>query len=379
MSKESVEETDVLIAGAGPAGSLAAHQLARQGLRVLLADKAKFPRTKVCGSTLHPCGIEVLEACGLGRLLPEAMARGHAVPLLEARVFTAGRLIEIDLRGSLAVGRDTFDLALAKAAVEEGAELRDETTASLEDGPPAGGRRRVRLRGPGGERIVGARVVVAADGLGGSLRRSTAARPQAGAQRVGVAWTTADAPEAYSTGRLFMASSRGGYVGLVRLGCGRLVVACALDPQAVRAAGGAGSLAAAILDEAELPGVPGMQTASWHGTSGFPAASSVLARDRFFAIGDAASFVEPFTGQGISWALASARAVAPIVASAVREWRDDLVQAWTRTHARVVGRRQLECRALAWVLRRPQATHAVAAVLSSAPRLAAPLVRRLTR
>jgi flavin-dependent dehydrogenase len=57
---------DVLIAGAGPAGSVAAWVLARHGARVLIVDRDEFPRPKLCGDTLNPGAIAFLEAEGLG-------------------------------------------------------------------------------------------------------------------------------------------------------------------------------------------------------------------------------------------------------------------------------------------------------------------------
>jgi flavin-dependent dehydrogenase len=51
---------DVLIAGAGPAGAVAATVLARAGARVLVLDRAQFPRPKLCGDTLNPGALAVL-------------------------------------------------------------------------------------------------------------------------------------------------------------------------------------------------------------------------------------------------------------------------------------------------------------------------------
>jgi len=57
---------DVLIAGAGPAGSVAGWVLARAGARVLIVDRDPFPRPKLCGDTLNPGAIALLESIGLG-------------------------------------------------------------------------------------------------------------------------------------------------------------------------------------------------------------------------------------------------------------------------------------------------------------------------
>src|SRR5260370_12473887 len=68
---------EVVIIGAGPAGAIAAHQLARLGKSVLLVDKVLFPRWKVCGCCLNAGALATLHAADLGRLA----AQCRAVPL----------------------------------------------------------------------------------------------------------------------------------------------------------------------------------------------------------------------------------------------------------------------------------------------------------
>ena len=65
---------DALVIGAGPAGSVAARELARRGCRVLLVDKATFPRPKVCGCCVNGAAIRALERLGLGHVLDGAIA-----------------------------------------------------------------------------------------------------------------------------------------------------------------------------------------------------------------------------------------------------------------------------------------------------------------
>ena len=59
---------DVLVLGAGPAGAAAARQLARRGHRVLIVEKARLPRAKVCGGCLSGGALDVLQMIGLGDL-----------------------------------------------------------------------------------------------------------------------------------------------------------------------------------------------------------------------------------------------------------------------------------------------------------------------
>ena len=57
--------TDVLVIGAGPAGSAAARRLALGGLRVVLVDRCVFPRDKVCGDAIIPDALEAIGDLGL--------------------------------------------------------------------------------------------------------------------------------------------------------------------------------------------------------------------------------------------------------------------------------------------------------------------------
>ncbi|HXH23943.1 MAG TPA: FAD-dependent monooxygenase, partial [Vicinamibacterales bacterium] len=67
---------DVLVVGAGPAGSIAALLLARAGVRVRLLDREAFPRDKLCGDTVNPGALAVLDRLGVG-----ARVRAHALPI----------------------------------------------------------------------------------------------------------------------------------------------------------------------------------------------------------------------------------------------------------------------------------------------------------
>src|SRR5262249_23451152 len=98
---------------------------------------------------------------------------------------------------------------------------------------------------------------------------------------------------------------------------------------------------------------------------------------RLFAIGDAAGYVEPFTGEGIAWALTSAVAVVPTALKAMKTWTDALAKEWEAVHQGQIVRRQQLSRAVATILRHPHITRATVALLGRVPALAAPVLRRL--
>ncbi len=91
-------------------------------------------------------------------------------------------------------------------------------------------------------------------------------------------------------------------------------------------------------------------------------------------VGDAAGYVEPFTGEGMAWALWGALALAPLVYDGVKCWDDTLVHRWAQVHRRRIRRGQAICRIVAWGLRRPWMARVAVRVLDTAPSLARPLV-----
>src|ERR1019366_8245574 len=94
---------DVVVVGAGPAGSLAARELARRGAAVLLLDKAHFPRAKVCGGCLTLKALATLTAVGLGTLADGC----GAIPLASLSLAVARAQARVSLPGK-ALSREAF-------------------------------------------------------------------------------------------------------------------------------------------------------------------------------------------------------------------------------------------------------------------------------
>ena len=157
---------DLVVIGAGPAGSVSAYTAATQGLDVLLLDKARFPRFKVCGCCINARALRTLERLGLDGLPAELGARS----LTRLHVHAPGRRASFALSGSVSVSRQRFDAALARRAEQAGAQFADGTAATM--GPAERTSRRVDLRLPDGEaRRIQAGVVLVADGLAGTALR----------------------------------------------------------------------------------------------------------------------------------------------------------------------------------------------------------------
>ena len=172
-----------------------------------------------------------------------------------------------------------------------------------------------------------------------------------------------------------MACGQGGYVGIVRLEDGQLEIAAALDRPAIRRAGSPAVLAQEILAEARLPLPPHLLSSVWRGTPALTRRPVHVAARGLFVVGDAAGYVEPFTGEGIAWAMTTGIAVAPIAHQASLAWERRLATSWSDLHRHLVARRQKTCRVLAQVLRTPTLANVAAVVLRFAPWMAIPLIR----
>jgi len=119
VAGEPSDEWDIIVVGAGPAGSIAAAHLARCGRRVLLLDGQKFPRDKTCGDALIPDSLKVLDRF---RLLPEILDHGSQFSL--ATVFSPSKF-EVPIPGQyVTIKRRILDALIARHAVASGAVFR---------------------------------------------------------------------------------------------------------------------------------------------------------------------------------------------------------------------------------------------------------------
>jgi flavin-dependent dehydrogenase len=365
---------DAAVVGAGPAGSLAARQLALSGLHVLLIDRAAFPRWKVCGCCLSATALTTLRAVGL----PDLVDRCGGVPLEHVCLATGPRSALIHLPGGRSLSRESLDAALVAEARRAGAAFLPETVARALPGM-APGNCSLLLRQHDHEGVARARVLLAADGLGGRvLADAPGCAPVIDhGGRIGAGTIAPHAPAFFTPGTIWMVCGGGGYAGLVRLEDGRLDIAAALDPALIRRQGGPAGAVSSLLASTGWPPVPDLGSLSWRGTPSLTRQAGRLGGPGYFVLGDAAGYVEPFTGEGMAWALLSAVAVAPLAIEAVRCWHPDLVRLWAGRHRRLLGPRRRLCGLVARVLRHPTLVRALVQLLARAPFLAVPLVRRL--
>lgn len=367
---------DAVVVGAGPAGSIAAQQLSLQGFRTLLVDRKSFPRNKTCGACVNGRAVAILQQLGLDGILKQS----NSVPLKHFQVRSRGRQVIIPLPGGVALTRAALDAGLVQAAIEARAEFLPETSATLCDVSQAGCSRHVNLVQNGNvTQTVSADVVLLADGLGNSSLRQ---QPElcssvAPTSRIGLGASLKNSPDVYEAGTIFMAIGKWGYVGLVRVEDGSLNIAAALDPGFVKGCSQQAEPIATILEEACFPAIDGLESAKWSGTVPLTRTSLRPAGKRVLILGDAAGYVEPFTGEGVSNALCSGVAAASLVSSRLKTWDQNIEQEWVRRHRQIVRDRQHWCRWLARLSRHPRAVHAVLYTISLFPWLVRPVVKYL--
>ncbi|MCP9819768.1 FAD-dependent monooxygenase [Synechococcus sp. Cruz-9H2] len=358
---------DVVVIGAGPAGALASLDLAQRGLRVLLVEKRGFPRWKVCGTCFNSQAQAALASVGQGHLLESLGGR----PLRRLRLGLGGRQATCSLPPGWALSRSRFDQALVEAAVSAGAVFRPQTTAQL--GPASAHARSVSLFQGRHQELVRAAVVLVAAGLAHRCLENepTAQTRISPRSRVGAGCVLAvvEHQHHWEEGSIHMAVGRHGYVGLVRVENGSLNLAAAFDRTLLQECGSAAAAARRVLAEAGFPALPQLTEAHWQSTPALSRRSTPLAGDRFLVLGDAAGYVEPFTGEGMGWALAAAVAATPLVLEGTQTWRPALERRWSRTHRQRIGRRQLLCRSLALALRHPTSARGLFWAASRLPSL----------
>jgi flavin-dependent dehydrogenase len=175
-----------------------------------------------------------------------------------------------------------------------------------------------------------------------------------------------------------MALGSSGYAGLVRLEDNRLNVAAAVDPLLVKRHGGPATSISELIGSAGFPVPPALRTAAWHGTMRLMRRTARPVGRRVLLLGDAAGYMEPFTGEGIAWALSAAAHVAHLAKRGVRHWDERLEADWLSLHRQLVDRRQTWCRGAAWLLRRPRLVRVIMWLLTKFPALARPMVRGLS-
>lgn len=364
------EPWDCVVIGAGLAGCTAALKLSQENRRILLVERARFPRDKVCGGCLNQRALDILDRLDAR----ESVLHAGAVTQYALELAAKGRKLRLSMPPGLAISRATLDTLMSEAVSAAGGTFVQGTKAEL--GGTTSEHRLVSLSSEQGQVTVRARMVLAADGLHGGTLRSTGHEPSiARGARVGAGTLLPPGSIAVERGVIQMAVADGGYVGAALVEDGRIDVAAAFDQAYLRQCGGPAGAANDVLEKAGCAPIPATVSAKWKGTPPLTRRNPVLGGERVLVLGDAAGYIEPFTGEGMAWALTSGYAVVPLVARALDDDAPFLLEEWQQTYRKYVGSRQLVCRGVATLLRYPVAVQTLLQVLRWQPALVTPLMR----
>lgn len=342
QAKAVGHDADVIVIGAGPAGSATAWHLARAGVSTLLLDKSDFPRDKVCGDCVSPRAQHYLARMGL---LDVVAADAHEAPRIRFQA-PGGAFAMSDITGAgkmpdrtLVIPRRRFDHLLQQHAIAAGARFRVSHVRQL---LPNGGA--ATATAASGILVDGsalhARLVVIATGAATSLLKHTALAP-AGPVHSTAARCYIDGIEGLGPDLEFLFDHLPlpGYAWLFPTGADsanlgywysgpQRLSAAALLPRLLREH----PTLRGRLNRANPPGP----------VAGFPIRTDFLRAPKIAAgllcVGEAAGLVNPFTGEGIDYALESAELAAETIVAALADTSGGITEAALRPYPRALDR-----------------------------------------
>ncbi len=376
---------DIIVVGGGPAGSAVGAILARKGCRVLILDRARFPRDKPCGDYLNPGCTAALNRIGMLDVVCAA-----AAPVPGMRIFAPDGASAHTVFSSgvgYTLSRRTLDHMLLSHAARAGATVHDESrvVAVRRDGDAftltaEGDRVQDRARGYSG------RIVIGADGLRSTVARLAGAGdpPRGGRYTVGgyveglrpFAPPRADPPGV--SGEIHLGPNR--YCGVAYLPDGVANVTIALSRGELRAWRGRllpGYWAAlrafpGLGDRLTKAALVGRLRTS--GPLGYCRRQAAIGR--VLLAGDAAAFMDPMTGQGLYLAMRSAELAASTALGALDGGGSTrrILHGYDRLHRREFADAFLLSRALQCLAFRPPVVRRAMRRVAGAPEVGTRLI-----
>lgn len=319
-------EADVVVIGAGIAGSSMAYTLAKNGWDVVLLDKEKYPRHKACGEFLSPEARTTLRRLAL----EEDVRALNPAPIDAVRIHSErGGLLEIPLPGQAwGVSRYALDATLQDAAAKAGVRLQ--TSCAVSRVTPAKHGYRIAVTHETDHRELLARVAIGAGGRRAVPSHRSSA-DSGGRTYVGIKSHYASSDRTPVVDLYFF---RGGYVGISPVEGDRLNVAALVTSSALQSLGASSALERIV--EGACKNVPALKKRLAGATPLIEtrsATSPVIVRRKPTAwsdipcIGDSLAVIPPFCGDGMSMALRSTELCAPLADACIRgactedEWR----------------------------------------------------------
>ena len=376
----------VLIVGGGVAGSACAIQLRAHHVEVTLVEKAEFPRAKVCGCCIGGAGIETLRRLGQLNIAAASLddtplfrqIMRNAEPVNQWRASLGGHTIKVDLPSGIAISRESLDSTLIAAAQDVGCTVHTSCNALINHVVAKKVQTTLQHKSRTEQREFD--LVVLATGLRSPGITATLPWKEEPHGPFGVSWT-AECDQIPSH-VIHMACDHDGYVGLVRLENGQVDVASALRSGAAAAQQGSPSERVhKILERSNFPEFQWGPTSKVMTTPPLRR-TRVAGRGRLLAIGDASGYVEPFTGEGMTWGMQSGIAAANRIGLASASDEPDSLASlgtqWDVEQQKLLSSKKRTCRIVTNALRSKWARKTIGSTLATFPKLASPIVRRLS-
>ena len=308
---------DVVIVGAGPAGSTCAAFCAQAGLRTLLLEREKFPREKVCGDCLNPSCWPVLRRLDIFERV-RALPHGN----LDAVEFIAigGRKVHVDLpqgdESEIAIKRSFFDYLLMLRAKGLGVDVREATTISAIE-KTASNNWKIDI----GAEMIEARILIGADGRNSTIARLCNLLPRPTRERIALQ-SHIPLPKDFGN-RVVLQFLPEGYSGQAPVNERELNLCLVGVPASISSL--------RLWAEKNFGIAPEHQ---WRTITPLTRAAISPTHENLLLIGDAARVVEPFTGEGIYYALRGGELAAGALAKIIHgQDRQPTLREFKRAHA----------------------------------------------
>ena len=311
-----METFDVAIVGGGPAGSTCAAFCASAGLRTLLLERERFPREKVCGDCMNPSCWPVLNRLDLAE---RVRSLSHAKVDSVEFIAIDGRKVIIDLppgdEGEFAIKRSLLDDLLLSRARELGAHVQEETTITALVNSHGW-----KIETANGESF-SAQILVGADGRNSTVARLCNLLPRPERERIALQ-SHLPLPDNFGN-CVALQFLRNGYCGLAPVNGQELNVCLVAKPREMDALKAWATKRFGI-----------SPNHAWRTITPLTRAAISPQHENLFFIGDAARVVEPFTGEGIYYAMRSGELAAKTIAKIIRgEDRRSTLREFERAHA----------------------------------------------
>jgi flavin-dependent dehydrogenase len=308
---------DVTIIGGGPAGAVTGRILAEKGYQVVILEKSTFPRDKVCGCCLNERAVQLLlnESTQKQTYFPPHLPQKKIVLVYE------GKTHSMSIPGGIIISRSELDSFLIDNAKKAGCKVYEGVKAHV-DWPDT------VVKGSQVPEL-SSRIVCLASGLGSNnFQRDFFGRKKYDNKNakigLGAKACVEDIPYDLEEGVVRMYLTNEGYLGETRLADGTVAYGAAIRKNTFKSRD---SLSRTM---SRLFSLPHIEALEWSGTPILESTPESVGEGLCIRIGDAAGYIEPFTGQGMTWAIQSAVLAADLISEELQSGNGKLSLHWKK-------------------------------------------------